>query len=127
MSLLAWSARPSGDGDMWNTRFRELVAFREENGDCLVPRSYAQNQQLSNWVANQRTHYRLYMKAQESGDAGDSEYTFMTPDRIAKLEAIGFAWSLRKRRPKKRAAVDESEDAAMRSQAEEESKDMWEL
>lgn len=132
----AWSARTSSDGDSWNVRFNELVAYRNEHGNCLVPRNYSANQKLANFVSNQRTHYRLYLKSQEAGNE-DVEYTFMTPERVEKLESIGFSWSLRKRRPnsKKDENTSEAEEAPQEppqqqppTQAAEEAKvETWEI
>lgn len=126
----AWNTRPRSDGPLWDQRYKELVAYRNEHGDCLVPRNYPQHQVLANWIANQRTHYRLYMKAQESGDSDSSEYTFMTPTRIAQLETIGFVWSLRQHRPRKKRAVAvpaESVDAQSPPAAEANKQETWEL
>lgn len=94
----AWSARPPEESDSWNARYQELIEYRRVHGDCLVPRNYQPNQKLANFVSNQRTHYRLYQKSQLLGNSEESDYTFLTEERVAKLEAIGFAWTLRNKR-----------------------------
>ena len=94
-----WNARPDASSDCWNARLQELVAYRDEHGNCNVPRNYPRNQGLANWLSNQRNQYKIYKKNQESGDS-EPEYTFMTAERVAQLEAVGMIWGTRKRRPK---------------------------
>ncbi|MFK5923321.1 MAG: Helicase associated domain protein [Verrucomicrobiota bacterium] len=60
----------------WEIQFQELVSYKEEYGDCLVPGSW-ENKQLANWVVNQRT-----IKKKEKLDG----------DRIKRLDELGFAW-----------------------------------
>jgi hypothetical protein len=38
----------------WLGTLRELKAYREVHGDCIVPRGYALNPRLASWVAEQR-------------------------------------------------------------------------
>jgi hypothetical protein len=38
----------------WETRYQELIAYKVQNGNCLVPISYKENVQLANWIATQR-------------------------------------------------------------------------
>lgn len=33
----------------WNERFEQLKAYKEENGDCLVPNNYEPNKKLGIW------------------------------------------------------------------------------
>ena len=68
------------DDDRWYERLGELQVYRHKNGHCNVP----QNQgPLGSWVINQRCHYRK---------RGKGEQTPLTDERVAALEAIGFAW-----------------------------------
>ena len=46
---------------------------------------YKQNPGLGVWVKNQREEYKKYQKEGKS---------YMTEERIAKLEIVGFAWSI---------------------------------
>ena len=65
--------------------YRQLVAYNEEHGDCLVARNDEKNKKLATWVnAQRRTHYRLLQ---------DREHSAMAEERIAKLEEIGFVWN----------------------------------
>jgi hypothetical protein len=38
----------------WLVTLGELKSYREEHGDCIVPRGYALNPRLASWVAEQR-------------------------------------------------------------------------
>jgi len=63
--------------DRWESRYCELIEFREVHGHCNVPDSWPENLQLARWVMTQR---QLYRKGK------------LSPDRIQRLEAIGFIW-----------------------------------
>ena len=64
----------SGD---WHRMFDELVAYKRINGDCNVPRGYCISNSLSIWVMKMRTYYSK---------------SKLAPDRIEKLNNIGFEW-----------------------------------
>jgi hypothetical protein len=57
--------------------FDELVAYKRINGDCNVPRGYSISNSLSIWVMKMRTYYSK---------------SKLAPDRIEKLNNIGFEW-----------------------------------
>jgi len=59
-----------------------------------VPSRYPENPELGVWVGTQRTNYRLYLKAKESGEQS-SGASAMNEERIQQLEELGFVWSLR--------------------------------
>lgn len=61
----------------WEDMYRQLVAFRYRRGDCLVPRNYPENRKLGRWCTAQR-------EAKNTGS--------LSPDRVDKLEKIGFVW-----------------------------------
>ncbi|MDP3559703.1 MAG: Helicase associated domain protein [Legionellaceae bacterium] len=42
----------------WEENFICLSKYREEHGNCNVPKNYQNNQNLSKWVDHQRTSYR---------------------------------------------------------------------
>lgn len=60
--------------------FQDLVKYQKENGHCLVPKKYPTNPSLSYFVF--RVRY-LYKKKQRS---------FLTQERINRLNKIGFSW-----------------------------------
>ena len=66
-------------------RYDELVAFKQQYGHCYVPQKYAQNIPLGGWVSNQRYQYGLVCKGKPS---------YMTAERQAALEEIGFDWRI---------------------------------
>ena len=70
--------------DLWEQRFGELQAYQADKGDCNVPRRWSVNSQLGTWVDTQRTEKRKF-------DKGD-ERAMITPERIERLDGIGFEW-----------------------------------
>jgi hypothetical protein len=69
----------------WLDRFRQLKAYKEEHGDCLVPAHWEPNPKLGTWVSHQRRQYRKYIFGKES---------HITHDRIRQLNEIGFHWDM---------------------------------
>ena len=78
------AARKGRRQQKWNKRYIELIEYKNANGDCNVPQNYP-NQQLAIWVKEQR-------KKRKNFDKGDKSLK-MTPERIAKLDEIGFEWN----------------------------------
>jgi len=66
-------------GVTWDERFGELIKFKERFGDCNVPQLDAEYEQLANWVSNQRSLRKVKK---------------ISPQRIARLESIGFHWNM---------------------------------
>ncbi len=69
-----WQHRERGT---WEDRYQELVQFKTEHGHCIVPVHYPKNPKLRGFVENTRSQWK----------AGE-----LAPERIAKLDAVGFAW-----------------------------------
>eukprot|EP00957_Ditylum_brightwellii_P162067 12338723-Ditylum_brightwellii.AAC.1 len=67
----------------WMDRYQELVQYKHEHGDCLVPREYASNPALGLWVNKQRQEYQRYVENKPS---------HITPERIQQLNDIEFVW-----------------------------------
>jgi hypothetical protein len=82
---LSWDSHKAA----WDEKFNELVLFKVERGHCSVHSNFPENPQLSIWVKGQRRHLRL----SQSG-----KMAAMDAERIAKLNDIGFCWSLRENR-----------------------------
>lgn len=61
----------------WQTRFQELLDYRDEFGDFNVPVKY---KTLGQWAIKQRKQYK--------------ENT-LAPNRLEKLQSIGFVWDIR--------------------------------
>jgi hypothetical protein len=70
----------------WDKRFQELVDYKNEHGDVRVPQHYQANKTLGKWVAKQREQYKLLMRG---------EHSFLTADRLERLEQIGFVWQVK--------------------------------
>mmetsp|Transcript_23730 Transcript_23730/g.27442 ORF Transcript_23730/g.27442 Transcript_23730/m.27442 type:complete len:671 (+) Transcript_23730:238-2250(+) len=70
----------------WGERFAQLEEFKKVNGHCNVPIRYKINPSLGQWVSTQRQEYSNFRNGKKSN---------MNNDRITKLEAADFCWSLR--------------------------------
>eukprot|EP00551_Chaetoceros_affinis_P006151 CAMPEP_0203672566 /NCGR_PEP_ID=MMETSP0090-20130426/8589_1 /ASSEMBLY_ACC=CAM_ASM_001088 /TAXON_ID=426623 /ORGANISM="Chaetoceros affinis, Strain CCMP159" /LENGTH=465 /DNA_ID=CAMNT_0050537901 /DNA_START=85 /DNA_END=1482 /DNA_ORIENTATION=+ len=70
--------------EKWSFHYQELLNFKKEKGDCLVPHTYPAKPHLARWVKRQRRQYKLRLE-------GNSNST-MTEERINILNDIGFVW-----------------------------------
>jgi hypothetical protein len=64
-----------------------------EHGHCNVPSTYPKNQPLAYWVFKQRGQYRIYMDRGPGLSGESAQICHMTPERVAKLDALGFEWN----------------------------------
>jgi hypothetical protein len=71
--------------ESWNSRIKELLQYREENGHCLVPTKYPPNRALGVWVSTQRSQYKRFKEGKKP---------MLTGRRIMGLNAVGFVWEL---------------------------------
>jgi Helicase associated domain len=71
---------------VWEERLQDLLHFKSTHGHCVVPSNYEPNPQLAVWTKRQRRQFKMYQEGSASS---------MTPDRIAKLEKVGFVWDCR--------------------------------
>lgn len=67
-----------GDGD-WQRYFQELLNYKCQHGDSVVPSIWPENQKLANWVGRQR-------QSKKAGKLDD--------EKVRLLEANGFKWSV---------------------------------
>lgn len=65
--------------DNWTTMFRQLREYKIMHGDCRVPRNFSANRKLAMWVKNNRK----------------LKVTNSKPERIIKLDSIGFYWGIK--------------------------------
>ena len=102
--MSAWRAvRTAPDPEAearWQRRLEQCERFRERFGHCVVPKLFPEDQGFSDWVNNQRA-----LKARGELSAG----------RIARLEAIGFAWQGDRRQAPVNAAAWERRFAELAS------------
>ncbi|KAI2512226.1 hypothetical protein MHU86_2102 [Fragilaria crotonensis] len=68
----------------WLASYQEILQYKDDYGDCIVPRGFPLNPQLASWVAEQRKQYKLLQ---------DGKNSSITPRRIELLNKIGFAWN----------------------------------
>lgn len=68
----------------WRASLDELAKYKEEYGNCLVPRGYPPSPRLASWVAEQRKQYKLLQIGKQSS---------ITPQRIDLLNSLDFAWN----------------------------------
>ena len=106
----------------WDMKLNELVAYKDAHGgSCNVPRRYAENPQLGTWVDNQR---RAYKKFQQ-----DPSTSFMTQERIERLESIAFQWngrSLKRNRCSSEECDDDGGDDEEEQEEDEEEEEIEE-
>ena len=67
----------------WTEKFEELIEYRNQFGNCLVPNAFTDNRALAQWVKRQRYQYKLKMEGKRST---------MSDERIEALEDVGFIW-----------------------------------
>jgi hypothetical protein len=72
---------------VWEAQLAKLEAYKRRHGDCNVPQGWAKDPPLGTRVKNQR-------KLKKKLDRGNPSMG-MTAARAAKLDALGFAWTLR--------------------------------
>ncbi|KAG7366868.1 helicase domain protein [Nitzschia inconspicua] len=70
---------------IWEMRLQELIEYKVRHGHTSI--SQSENPKLLVWVKCQRRQYKMFCAGQKSS---------MTPERINKLNAIGFCWNPRR-------------------------------
>ncbi len=70
--------------EKWSFHYQELLNFKKEKGDCLVPHTYPAKPHLARWVKRQRRQYKLRLEGNKNST--------MTEERINILNDIGFVW-----------------------------------
>jgi hypothetical protein len=80
----------------WDERYEQLVKYKAEHGHTRCP----QGKGLGNWVLDQRKFYKQLNDPVKRKNFGLNE------ERVEKLEALAFEWSL-KNMKRKRLDFDE--------------------
>ena len=80
-----WSAQHA----LWEERLAELVEYRAKHGHCNVPNRSTLHPKLCVWVKSQRRQYKLFQDG--------SKQACITPERIRRLDSIGFVWKPREK------------------------------
>mmetsp|Transcript_710 Transcript_710/g.1116 ORF Transcript_710/g.1116 Transcript_710/m.1116 type:complete len:224 (+) Transcript_710:303-974(+) len=81
-------------GEKWNSYFEELLALHTEY-QRFPTSELSKSTKLAGWIKRQRCHYKRFQSGRESA---------MTPERIEKLESIGFVWDKQEALWQQRAA-----------------------
>ena len=76
-----------GDG-FWKANYERLRQYHGATGHCRVPHGYASDPKLGEFVTDQRRQQRLRLEGKPS---------HMTDERKAKLDELGFEFSVRQR------------------------------
>lgn len=75
----------------WDDKLGQLGEYHAIHGNCNVPAT-DQNHDLAMWVKSQRRHFTLFQS---------NKRAYITPERIAQLNELGFAWSLLSQKARK--------------------------
>lgn len=71
-----------GLDNLWNQRYKELIAFRKAHGHCRVPeKTYIPNLTLGRWVKTQRYNYKRML---------DGKSHSLLPKYVEELDRINF-------------------------------------
>jgi hypothetical protein len=68
----------------WEVQLAKLKAYKRRHGDCNVPARWAEDPRLGSWVSDQRACKKKLDRGEPSRG--------ITAARVARLEALGFAW-----------------------------------
>lgn len=80
---------------VWHRHYSDLLQYKEEYGNCLVPQNYPEDRKLGLWVMQQRRQYSLLQQEKNSSLSGKRGVY-----RRQLLEQIGFVWRLDRRGPR---------------------------
>jgi hypothetical protein len=74
----------------FNTRYAELVTYKEKHGNCNVPRRTGKEDRvLGTWLSEKRRTYKMKKEGDE-----DAHVRILTDDQIERLEKLGVRWRL---------------------------------
>jgi hypothetical protein len=88
--------RRKKDEEAWQQRFKELVAYKDQYGNCNVPRGWPINPTLAGWVDYQRTDKKRLDEEVMGLRQGKGRKSSLTFDRVKALDDIGFSWTRNK-------------------------------
>eukprot|EP00581_Thalassiosira_minuscula_P011748 CAMPEP_0183719320 /NCGR_PEP_ID=MMETSP0737-20130205/12316_1 /TAXON_ID=385413 /ORGANISM="Thalassiosira miniscula, Strain CCMP1093" /LENGTH=780 /DNA_ID=CAMNT_0025949035 /DNA_START=82 /DNA_END=2424 /DNA_ORIENTATION=+ len=112
------SFNASGEALDFDTMFEKLLEYKAQYGHPNVPVKYSDDLQLGSWVSGLRTKKKAYDKdpevammdldeegwSLENKEDGQNNINqnqkYLNPERIQRLESIGFAWSMAKPKAK---------------------------
>jgi hypothetical protein len=71
---------------VWDEQLAALATYATAHGDCNVPKDWADDPKLGKWVRNQVAYKRRLDRGEPNAN--------ITSIQVAKLDALGFAWSV---------------------------------
>ena len=92
----------------WETRYQELLNYKQQHGHPNVPWQWKTNRPLAAWVNAQRKKYVELQKGRK---------TNLTEENIRLLDEIGFRWQTNNSPAKKASGVSEPEVVAIAAAA----------
>jgi hypothetical protein len=102
------NSKANWDNAGWEAQLAKLKAHKQKHGGCCVPLRWPEDPKLGRWVKEQR----MYKKKLDRGDLRPQ----ITAARVAKLEALGFAWALSAAVVSKRNSEGRRDDAGWAAQ-----------
>ena len=84
-----------------------------------MPQHYAENPQLGKWVSTQRTEYKKFQQ--------DPSTSFITQERIERLEGIAFQWNGRSLKRNRRSSEDCDDNGGDDEEEQEEDEEEEEI
>ena len=72
----------------WEVQLARLKKYKAAHGDCNVPRAWPVDPKLGGWLHHQRQGKKMMDRGESSGGR------MMTVARVAKLDALGLAWTV---------------------------------
>mmetsp|Transcript_44836 Transcript_44836/g.95425 ORF Transcript_44836/g.95425 Transcript_44836/m.95425 type:complete len:449 (+) Transcript_44836:171-1517(+) len=85
-NMLPAEQPPPHEDPGWEEQYKALREYHLRFGNCKVPARFKANPKLGRWVMTQRRQFTLLMQGFPSA---------LTAERIRRLEALGFTWSVR--------------------------------
>jgi hypothetical protein len=82
-----WESR----GIAWEEKYAELCAFNDLHGHCIIAHHFPKTSTLAIWVKCQRRQFKLL---------SDNRKSSITPERIIRLNRLGFNWFPRRKNAK---------------------------
>ena len=85
-------------------RLKEVKAFKQKHGHCMIPHKYKENPSLGTWTDTQRRRYRKTMEAKKlqgsipvdpNTNTKRGSGLFISQEHVDQLEAVGFVFEPR--------------------------------
>ena len=94
-----WSATATARNiQAWEKKFALLQKYKERHGHTQVPKAVNSEEfpQLGHWVQRQRSAYKNEQMLRQGQKLPKKNRRRISEDKIGKLEALGFEWTVRR-------------------------------